>query len=276
MLNVPAYLDRIGYSGSTEPSAETLRTLHRTHMYAVPFENLDIYLERPIVCNEDCFLHKIIEEQRGGFCYELNGAFAALLRALGFHVTLLSARVSRSDGSDGPEFDHLTLLVDLSKRASESARTPNSVRSSGISNETPPGVLQLADVGFGDSFIEPLLCETNLEQAQYGRAYRLIEMGDVFHMEVKADDQWERQYAFTLRPRKLSDFSAMCHYQQTSPESHFTLQRICSLATADGRVTLSDLKLIETMKGQREERELSGEDEWRTTLKERFGIELPV
>src|ERR1017187_10297680 len=131
MLNLLAYLERIGYSGSTEPSAETLRALQRAHMLAVPFENLDIHLGRPIVCDEDRFLHKIINERRGGFCYELNGAFAALLRALGFKVTLLSARVAGSDGSASPEFDHLTLRVDLDEP-------------------------WLADVGFGDSFIEPL------------------------------------------------------------------------------------------------------------------------
>src|ERR1039458_10379901 len=142
MLNLLAYLERIGYSGSTEPSAETLRALQRAHMFAVPFENLDIHLGRPIVCDEDRFLHKIINERRGGFCYELNGAFSALLRALGFQVTLLSARVAGADGdTDGPDFDHLTLRVDL----------PGSTNH-GLTAEVP----WLADVGFGEGFLEPL------------------------------------------------------------------------------------------------------------------------
>ena len=98
-MNVNSYLARIGFSGATAPTADTLRRLHLSHMRTVPFENLDISLGREIVCDEDRFLHKIIHLRRGGFCYELNGAFAALLRSLGFSVTLLSARVSREDGS---------------------------------------------------------------------------------------------------------------------------------------------------------------------------------
>ena len=290
MLNLSAYLDRIGYSGSTDPSAETLRAIHRAHMLAVPFENLDIHLGRPIVCDEARFLHKVVQERRGGFCYELNGAFAALLRALGFDVTLLSARVVGSDGSESPEFDHLTLRVDLPTSAAH-----------GLSSGPP----WLADVGFGDGFLEPLRIAPNLEQRQIGRVYRLHEVEGVFHLEVatgdqgvadgkvkiddkvkagdklKADDnissadKWKRQYSFTLQPRQLSEFAAMCRYHQTSPESHFTRQRICTRATPEGRVTLSDLKLIETRNGEREERELAGEQQWRATLRELFRVDLP-
>lgn len=243
-----AYLERIAYSGSMEPSAETLRALHRAHMFTVPFENLDIHLGRKIVCDENRFLQKIINEHRGGFCYELNGAFAVLLRELGFQVTLLSARVARADDTYGPDFDHLTLRVDL---------------------EEP----WLADVGFGESFLDPLRLQPNLEQPQIGRVYRLTEVEDTFHMEVRVGDKWKSQYSFTLQPRQLSDFAAMCHYQQTSPESHFTRNRICSRATPDGRVTLSTGKLIETHNGARTERTLTDE-EWTACLRERFGVVL--
>jgi N-hydroxyarylamine O-acetyltransferase len=277
MLNLHAYLDRIGYSGSTDPSAETLRAIHRAHMLAVPFENLDIHLGRPIVCEEARFLHKIVNERRGGFCYELNGAFAALLRALEFHVTLLSARVARSDGSESPEFDHLTLLVNLPGVCPEGSH-------SGAPRSDPPW---LADVGFGDSFLEPLRLVPDLEQRQIGRVYRLHEVEGVLHLEVgtggklgadgkvSTGDQWKRQYSFTLRPRQLSEFAEMCRYHQTSPESHFTRQRICTRATTEGRVTLSDWKLIETREGRREERELAGEQQWRATLRELFRVDLP-
>src|SRR5690348_1148972 len=112
-MNVERYLARIGYTGPIEPNADVLRSIHRAHMWAVPFENLDISLKRPIVCNEERFLQKIVNERRGGFCYELNGAFAALLRALSFDVNLLSARVPRGEAGDGPEFDHLALLLNL-------------------------------------------------------------------------------------------------------------------------------------------------------------------
>ena len=93
MIDVAAYLARIGYSGPIDPTAGNLRALHCAHLWAVPFENLDISLGRKITINEEAILNKVVALRRGGFCYELNGAFAALLRALGFQVTLLSARV---------------------------------------------------------------------------------------------------------------------------------------------------------------------------------------
>src|SRR5947208_6703511 len=111
MSVVDAYLKRMGYAGPLKPNSNLLRDLHRAHLFAVPFENLDIAFGRKIICDEDAFLRKIIERHRGGFCYELNGAFAALLRSLRFQVSLLSARVPREDGSLSPEFDHLTLRV---------------------------------------------------------------------------------------------------------------------------------------------------------------------
>ena len=105
------YLERITYHGSREPILPILQALHEAHLLAVPFENLDIFLGRAIVLDEASLWSKIIEQHRGGFCYELNGLFALLLRALGFQVDLLSAAVARSTGGFGPDFDHLTLRV---------------------------------------------------------------------------------------------------------------------------------------------------------------------
>ncbi len=259
-MDVQSYLRRIRYPEPLTPAAqipvidrpsiELLRSLHRAHLFTVPFENLDIHLGRKIICDEASILHKIVDERRGGFCYELNAAFAALLQELGLRVTLLSARVAREDGSYGPEFDHLTLLVDL---------------------EEP----WLADVGFGECFVEPLRLDPAVEQPQSGRIYRLTSIDRVFGLDVMADGNWKKEYAFTLQPRELSEFAEMCHYHQTSPESHFTRQRICSMATPEGRVTLSDGKLTETRGGSRQERSLSGDQEWRAQLRERFGVILP-
>jgi N-hydroxyarylamine O-acetyltransferase len=249
-MNVDAYLTRIGFSGPTARNAETLRALHVSHMRTVPFENLDIWLGRPIICDEERFLHKIVDLRRGGFCYELNGAFAALLRALGFSVTLLSGRVSREDGSASPEFDHLALRVDL---------------------EEP----WLADVGFGDSFLEPLRLKPDVEQEQPSGRFRIVQVDDVMIVQrTRPGEFWKSQYRFTLMPYQLSDFAARCDYQQTSPESHFTRQRICTLPTQDGRITLSDLKLIRTVGQTREERQLQSEDKWRSMLSESFGVKL--
>src|SRR5579864_9260289 len=250
MLNVQAYLDRIGYSGPTTPTLETLRATHRAHLLTVPFENLDIGLGRKIVIDEDAFVGKVVQLRRGGFCYELNGAFSALLRALGFQVTLLSAGVARDDGGRGPEFDHLALRVDLDEP-------------------------WLADVGFGDSFLEPLRLIPEIEQEQYGQRFRIAAVRGVMIVQRQVgDDPWKSQFRFTLTPRQLCAFEARCQFQQTSPDSHFTRQRICTLPTRDGRITLADLKLIRTTQDGRDERMLQNEDEWRAALAEHFGVRL--
>jgi N-hydroxyarylamine O-acetyltransferase len=100
-MDVAAYLRRLRYTGTIEPTLSSLRSLHRRHMEVVPFENLDIALSRPIEIDDEASVRKIVGGHRGGFCYELNGAFAALLRALEFEVTLLSARVARKNGGEG-------------------------------------------------------------------------------------------------------------------------------------------------------------------------------
>ena len=250
MLNVSRYLDRIAYTGPTSPTPETLDAIHRAHLFSVPFENLDISLGRKIICEESAFLHKLIEQRRGGFCYEMNGSFAALLRELGFKVTLLSARVPRHDGSYSPEFDHLALRIDLDEP-------------------------WLADVGFGDSFLSPLRLVPGPEQQQDGRTFRITELEGSLHVErAEPDGTWKREYSFTLVPRDLNEFAPMCHYHQTSPESPFTRKRICSMATPEGRITVADRKLILTSNGKKEERMLASEEEWRDALQKYFGVVL--
>ena len=248
MLDVKAYLDRIAYRGATAPTTETLRTIHRAHLLAVPFENLDIARGRKIVIDEDAFVRKIVERPRGGFCYELNGAFAALLRSLGFEVTMLSARVIGEEDRESPEFDHLCLRVDLQE----------------------PWV---ADVGFGELFLEPLRLNQKVEQTDPAGNCRIVQREERWQVEkAERGGDWKKQYSFTLRPRSLEEFAAMCHYHQTSPESHFTRNNICSLATADGRITLSGLKLIVMKNGVRTETTLASEAERNDVLRDYFGI----
>ncbi|MFN8497460.1 MAG: arylamine N-acetyltransferase [Anaerolineae bacterium] len=268
-MNADAYLQRIGYRGSCAPDAATLAALHRAHLLAVPFENLDIHLGRPITLDLPSRYDKIVTRRRGGFCYELNGLFAWLLAALGYDVTLLSAGVYGGDGRPGPEYDHLTLLV----------RCPG--------DETP----WLADVGFGEGFREPLRLDVAGEQRRNGRAYKVAPLplapsptrgegegkegpGVWRYFEGDRDGGWKPRYWFTLVPRAYGEFAAMCRWQQTSPDSHFTHNRLCSLATTEGRVTLADMTLIETEQGERRETPVADDAAYHRLLRVRFGVDL--
>jgi N-hydroxyarylamine O-acetyltransferase len=248
-IDIDRYLSRINYRGSLDVSADTLRELHKAHLLAVPFENLDIHLGRPIILEEEKLLRKIVEERRGGFCYELNGTFAALLRALGFQTSMLSAGVARDDGTFDPPFDHMALLVELDER-------------------------WLADVGFGDSFREPLRLDERGEQIQDGDAHRLREDGGYLILERRVDNSWKPQFRFTLEAYEFPDYDEMCRYHQTSPESPFTQRRTCSRATAEGRITLTGMRLIVTERGERQEHELANDEEWIAALREHFAIDL--
>lgn len=249
LMDHEAYLLRIGYQGSLEPSIETLRGLQRAHLFSVPFENLDIHLKREIRLDENAFFEKIVKHRRGGFCYELNGLFSRLLQQLGFQVTLLSARVTEN-GKIGQEFDHLVLLVQL---------------------EQP----YLVDVGFGDSFVEPLNMG-HLDQRDPNGIYHLTCQGDQWTLwEMQpGDSYWQPKFVFTLQPRHMDEFSGMCRYHQTSPDSSFTRHRICSLAVPDGRITLTDTHLIRTFQWQPTKMPITSEAEFIAALWEHFGIRL--
>jgi N-hydroxyarylamine O-acetyltransferase len=247
-LNIAAYLERIDYHGPLAPDAETLKRLHVAHMLAVPFENLSIHAGEPIILDDEALFDKIVVRRRGGFCYELNGLFAALLRALGFNVAMLSARVMNAQTGFGPEFDHMALMVTLEER-------------------------WLVDVGFGDSFREPLLLDERAAQLQGERAYRIDPDGDhLVLMQRDGGSAWAAQYRFSLTPYQYADYAGMCRYHQTSPDSPFTQRRICSRATPEGRVTLSGMRLITTRNGERYERELRDETAYAEALRALFGI----
>lgn len=247
-MNVDAYLERIGYAESRIPNSATLRQLHRAHLFTVPFENLDIPLQTPIVLSLPHMYKKVVVQRRGGFCYELNGLFCWLLDRLGFQVRLLSGRVF-SDGTAGPEFDHLLLHVKLEKD-------------------------WIADVGFGDSFLEPMPLHSADEVASGGARYRITATGNDFTLHQHQGSDWEAQYLFTLLPRDLHEFDAMCKFQQTSPQSSFTQKVVCSLANEGGRLTLSNNRLIKTIRGKRSDTKVANEEELRSILKSGFGIEL--
>ena len=208
-------------------------------MLSVPFENLDIG-RRPIAMDERAFVRKVVDERRGGFCYELNGAFGALLRELRFSVVNLSAGVARAEGGFGPEYDHLALLVDDK---------------------------WLADVGFGEGFMLPLRFEVDVDQTDPAGVCRITRDGEYYMLHRNG----KPEYRFLLAPHALVEYAARCNFHQTSPESSFTRGSVCSLATKNGRITLANGRLIETKSGQRTERDVS-DDEREQVLREVFGV----
>lgn len=257
-IDAAAYLGRIGYRGGVTPSLATLRGLHLAHLRTVPFENLDIIAGRPISLRSADLFTKIVRHRRGGFCYELNGLFAILLRQLGFKVTLLAATFPRPPGQVAPELDHLALLV-----------------------ETPQGKGRwLADVGAGrGSSATPLpwLTAREYHDPVTGAWFRLEPEGDGLRLQRRdpamAPDEWERQYLLRLRPRRLEEFTAGVRHQLTSPDSPFTKGLLCSMLTPTGRVTLSERRLITTSQGRRHERLLADDEALGAILRDQFGIE---
>ncbi|WP_043676456.1 arylamine N-acetyltransferase family protein [Streptomyces xylophagus] len=269
---VDAYLRRLGVQRPARPTVDVLRELHLRHLQTVPFENLSVHLGEEIVLEEKRLLDKVVGAGRGGFCYELNGLFGALLTALGFEVTLLAARVYGDEGRLGIPYDHLALRV----------RTVDGGDDEGEG-------AWLADVGFGTHSHYPLAYEERGEQKDPGGTFRVAALGPdaagagsraAADLDLDADLDVIRngalEYRLEVRPRVLGDFVAGAWWHSTSPASHFTRSLVCSRLTDDGgRITLSGRGLTETAAdGTRDVRELATDEEVLAVYRERFGIEL--
>jgi len=249
-MDVSCYLNRINYDGPTDVSLDTLRGLHYAHLLNVPFENMDIQRGTPIVLEQAALYKKIVERRRGGFCYELNGLFAQLLSELGFEVSMLSAGVALPDGAFGPDFDHMALLVRLDRP-------------------------WLADVGFGNCFLFPVLLDDSSQTTDSTGVY-CVKSDDSVRTLVKASDEgaWLPLYRFTLDHHELPEYEPRSIYHQTSPDSHFVRRAVCTRATIEGRITLSDKKLIVDEGGTRRETILPDDKACRGALLQHFDLAL--
>lgn len=249
-VNADAYLSRLGLERrDVSVDVAGLKLLQREHLFHVPFENLDIAGQRPIVLDTDRFYRKIIDEGRGGFCYELNGLFNALLRELGFQSRLVSARVFSGEGGFGPEFDHAAIIVTIGEAG------------------------YLADVGFGDFTAEPLRFVPDIEQHDREGVF-VLKQGDDGYFEVakKTGGVLTPEYKFTPQERDLAEFAAMCDFHQYSSDSHFKKGKVCSLLTSNGRKTLTDKRFVVTSGGGKTETVVDSSDEFDETLMREFGI----
>lgn len=242
--DIAAYLDRIQYSGTSEPSVATLSVLQSAHLRTVPFENLDILSHVPLQLESSALFTKIVRQARGGICYELNGLFAELLQGMGFQVSLLSAQVTSADGSQGPDFDHLVLMVQWSE----------------------PWIV---DVGFGDSCRIPL----PLQGPSPDPGYRLHCDSHGWSLQQRYPGRWKRLFSFTLQPRSLHAFASRCQFHQTSKDSLLNQIPLCTRATSTGRLTLSGRTLTRT-EGQEQSQQTLTEADIDQVLRHQFGIDL--
>jgi N-hydroxyarylamine O-acetyltransferase len=228
------YLRRLGWDAPIAPDLATLRALHRRHLLTMPIE-----------LDPERILAKLLDRRRGGFCFELNGSFASLLRTLGFTVHLMEARVYEPNG-DALPFGHLALRVEL---------------------DAP----YLADVGFGRSFDEPVRLDSRDEQEDTGGAFRLVDARD---SELDLCLDGEPTYQLALPPRSYQDFAGACRWHQTSPDSIFTQGTVCTRRTSRGRDTLAGTTFLQTIDGERTRHELGSAAEVRHALITHFDVAL--
>ncbi|MGL1885298.1 MAG: arylamine N-acetyltransferase [Reichenbachiella sp.] len=253
MLNtqsIHSYLARIKTPFQKEPTLSYLNKLHRNHLLNIPFENLDIWMNNQIILDVNKLFDKVIIRRRGGFCYELNGLFSELLQSLGYEVKLVSGKVYDSNQVLGPEFDHAAIIVKID------------------------GKDILVDVGFGDSFSSPKMIQPQLLQMDYNRYFKIEKNIDGEYLLLKSDDSFtfEKQYLFTKEAHQFIEFIDMCHYHQSNPKSPFKRKKLITQAKPDGRVTLTQSKLIRTTLGKKEEEAIINHDDFCVKLHQHFGI----
>jgi N-hydroxyarylamine O-acetyltransferase len=251
-LNLKAYLRRIGYTGDLDPTIHTLTALHRAHVLSIPFENLDILLGRPIRLDLKSLQAKLVDGRRGGYCFEQNSLFAAVLAHLRFEVTGLAARVRMGDDRSTPR-THMILAVDIG------------------------GARWLADVGFGgDTLLDPMSFDGDEPVQQGAWAFRLVDDGDVRVLWGLRGDGWLDLYSFTEEPQLPVDYEVANHYTSTWPRSPFVTKIIAQRSGLDERWMLIDDELrVERPDGTERWRVVSPEERL-SILAERFDLAFPA
>jgi N-hydroxyarylamine O-acetyltransferase len=248
-MDINKYLKRINYLDKKMIDEETMMLLHEHHVLHVPFENLDIHLNRLFDLKLSNIYKKVVINNRGGFCYELNALFCELLCNMGFKSRIIAARIFDDLGNVGPEYDHMAIYIETDKK-------------------------YLADVGFGDLFIKPLEMRDGI--LSDGRnLFKIEKINEQDFVLSMSSDQlsFRKKYTFNLNTVKISDFNQICLDKQTSPQSYFVKNTICTKPTPSGRVTLFNNRIIEKRGTDRFER-LINESELKAELKTLFGFDL--
>jgi N-hydroxyarylamine O-acetyltransferase len=251
-LDLDAYLARIGHRGDVSPCTETLAALQRAHVSSIPFENLDVLLGRPILLDLPSLQEKLIRKRRGGYCFEQNTLFAAVLEKVGFEVTALAARVRLGAVKLLPR-THMLLKVRIGADA------------------------WLADVGFGaDGMLGPLPWITSQELSVGDRGYRLLPDGSGLVLQLLRDGSWQDMYVFNEEPQHPVDFEVANHYTSTFPTSRFMQILIAQRATPEVRSTLRNREFTQLDGEKTHSRLVESDEELLDILRKTFGLEFPA
>jgi len=244
------YLERIGHGWHVRPDLETLRSLHRAHLGAIPFEALDVQLGLVPSIEPGAIFDKLVGRRRGGWCYEMNGLFGRVLETIGFEVVRVSCGVMRHAGGEERMGTHLALLVRLG------------------------GVDWLADVGFGSSLIEPiLLAEARHDHRPFGVG--LAQTGDGHWRFSEYGSGEPFSFDFRAEPADEALLAEKCRWQASAAESNFVLNFVAQKRAADRHIALRGKVLTERSPEGETRRELADAEEFAAVLAETFGIDHP-
>jgi N-hydroxyarylamine O-acetyltransferase len=248
-LDLAAYLRRLGLQDPPSADLAGLRRLHLAHATTIPFENLDIQMGLPIRLDLASLQAKLVQRRRGGYCFEHNTLFQAVLQQVGFEVMACEARVRLGAQVVLPR-THMLLLVTLE------------------------GAPWLCDVGFGgEGLLQPVPLDGEAH-GQFLNTYRVAGEGPLRVLQSFHHGAWEDLYAFEPAPRFPVDFEMANHYTSTYPESRFLKTLTAQLPGPEVRRILRNQAYAELRGDAAEGRELAPED-LIPTLREVFGIEVP-
>jgi N-hydroxyarylamine O-acetyltransferase len=251
-LDLGGYLARIGVDSQPAATLPTVKALHLAHSTHIPFENIDILLGRPIRIDLASIQAKLIHARRGGYCFEQNLLFAAVLNSLGLPVTFLAARTRYRARRLLPR-THVLLLVEID------------------------GVPWLADVGFGTvGLLEPVPLVAGQTFKQFGWSYCLVEEPGLWVLQTLQAGQWHDLYAFSLEPQFPPDLEMANYYVSTHPESRFVQTLVVRRSSTDERRLLRNFDFIIDRGGEQTTRALHGHDELLEALASHFDLHFPA
>jgi N-hydroxyarylamine O-acetyltransferase len=249
-VDLDAYFDRIAYQGNRTPRIQTLIDLHLAHAAHVPFENLDVMLKRPIRLDLESLQAKIVQHRRGGYCFEQNLLFTAVLEQLGFSVDLLQARVRFGTDRVIPR-THVALAVDVS------------------------GERWLADLGFGSFGLLLPIPLVPGDFQQFSWSYRLARESDKWVLQGPVGGVWQDLYVFDLEPQLPIDFEPPNHYVSTHPNSRFVQTLTVQRVAPDVRLVLRNRELTTTTPAGESRRTIANQAELIDVLSDQFGLHVP-